>query len=136
MATATRFENDSLISPEPANARGMALMVGSLQALILANLVQVAAGFAGADPSPPAEVVPLIAATALLGLAALPMVRAGERLGFQLGIVFCLVSMIGMGPHKLLMEDGGVIAPMALVGFVFEVAFIVYAVRALRRPVS
>lgn len=111
-----------------------ALMVGCLQALIVANLVQVAAGFAGADPSPPADVVPSIAATALLGLAALPMVRVGSRLGYQLGIAFCLVSMIGMGPHKLFLEDGGVIAPMALAGFAFEVLFIVYAVRSLRNP--
>jgi hypothetical protein len=39
-----------------------------------------------------------------------------------------------MGPHKLFLEDGGVIAPMALAGFAFEVLFIVYAVRSLRNP--
>lgn len=132
MTTATRYESDSFTSPAPASVAGLALMIGSLQALIVANLVQVAAGFAEADPSPPADVIPLIAATALLGLAALPMVRAGERLGFQLGIAFCLISMIGMGPHKLFLEDGGVIAPVALVGFALEVAFIGYAVRQLR----
>ena len=46
-------------------------MIGALYALIVANLVQVLAGFAAADPSPPAEVVPAIAATALLGLGAM-----------------------------------------------------------------
>ena len=107
-------------------------MVGCLQALIVANLIQVAAGFAGVDPSPPLDVLPGIAATAMLGLAALPMVRGGERLGYQIGIGFCLASMVGMGPHKLFLEDGGVIAPLALVGFAFEVLFIVHAVRALR----
>lgn len=107
-------------------------MIGCLQALVLANLVQVAAGFAGADPAPPSAVVPGIAATALLGLAAIPMVRASDRLGYGLGIAFCFASMVGMGPHKLLLENGGVIAPLALVGFGFEILFIVHAVRALR----
>jgi len=110
----------------------LAVMIGCLQALVLANLVQVAAGFAGADPRPPSAVVPGIAATALLGLAAIPMVRVSDRLGYRLGIGFCLASMVGMGPHKLLLENGGVIAPLALVGFAFEILFIVHAVRALR----
>jgi len=79
----------------------LAVMIGCLQALVLANLVQVAAGFAGADPRPPSAVVPGIAATALLGLAAIPMVRVSDRLGYRLGIGFCLASMVGMGPHKL-----------------------------------
>ncbi|MDJ0767861.1 MAG: hypothetical protein QNJ12_03670 [Ilumatobacter sp.] len=116
----------------PADASRTALLVGLLQALVVANLVQVLAGFTGADPSPPADVVPGIAATALLGIAAVPMVRAGARAGYRLGIGFCLASMVGMGPHKLFMADGGVIAPMALVGFALEVAFIVAAVRTLR----
>ncbi len=107
-------------------------MMGCLQALVLANLVQVAAGFAGADPSPPSDVVPGIAATAVLGLAAIPLVRASDRLGYQLGIAFCLASMVGMGPHKLLLDNGAVIAPLALIGFAFEILFIVHAVRALR----
>lgn len=119
------------IPPNTKTAR-VAVMIGCLQALVLANLVQVAASFAGADPSPPSEVVPGIAATALLGVAALPLVRAGDRLGYRLGIGFCLASMVGMGPHKLFMEDGGVIAPLALVGFAFEILFMVHAVRALR----
>jgi hypothetical protein len=107
-------------------------MIGCLQALILGNLVQVAAGFANANPGPPDAVVPGIAATALLGLAALPMVRAGERFGSQLGVAFCLASMVGMGPHKLFLPDGGIIAPLALVGFAFEVTFIIHAIRAIR----
>lgn len=108
------------------------LLIGSLQALIAANAVQIAAGFANADPSPPAEVVPGIAATAVLGIAALALVRAGDRLGYYLGIAFCLVSMVGMGPHKLFLEDGTTIAPLALVGFALEVTFIVHALRQLR----
>jgi hypothetical protein len=110
----------------------LAVMIGCLQALVLANLVQVAAGFAGANPSPPSDVVPGIAATALLGVAAIPLVRASEPLGYRLGIGFCLASMVGMGPHKLFLDNGAVIAPLALVGFAFEVLFIVHAVRALR----
>ena len=43
--------------------------------------------------------------------------------------------MVGMGPHKLFLENGGVIAPMALVGFVFELVFIFHAARGLRVPV-
>ena len=108
------------------------VMIGCLYALIVANLVQVLAGFTGADPSPPADVVPGIAATALLGLGALPMIRDRQPAGYKLGIAFCLASMVGMGPHKLFLENGGVIAPMALVGFAFEVVFIVHALRALR----
>lgn len=115
-----------------AKTARLAVMIGCLQGLVLANLIQVAAGFMGADPSPPSEVVPGIAATALLGLAAIPMVRASDRLGYRLGIGFCLASMVGMGPHKLLLDNGGVIAPLALVGFAFEILFIVHAVRALR----
>ena len=62
----------------PAN---LATMVGCMYALIVANLVQVLAGFAAADPSPPAAVVPGIAATALLGLGALPMIRSALPAG-------------------------------------------------------
>lgn len=116
----------------PAKAANTTVMLACLQALILANLVQVAAAFAGIEPSPPLDVVPGIAATAVLGLAALPLVRGSVRLGYGLGIGFCLASMIGMGPHKLFLPDGGVIAPLALVGFAFEVLFIVHASRALR----
>ena len=111
------------------------VMIGCLQALVVANLIQVAAAFAGADPSPPAEVVPSIAATALIGIAAIPMVRSARRLGYLLGIAFCLISMVGMGPHKLFLADGATIAPMAIIGFGFEVLFIVHAARAIReRP--
>ncbi|MBT8208658.1 MAG: hypothetical protein HKN03_04425 [Acidimicrobiales bacterium] len=110
----------------------LATMLGCMYALIVANLVQVLAGFAAADPSPPAAVVPGIAATAVLGLGALPMIRSAQTAGYKLGIAFCLASMVGMGPHKLFLENGGVIAPMALVGFAFELVFILHAVRALR----
>ncbi len=131
----TQPHSQSPSRPDPTGAGRLAVMVGCLQALVVANLVQVAAGFAAADPSPPAEVVPGIAATALLGLAALPMVRAGLAAGFRLSILFALVSMVGMGPHKLFLADGGVIAPMAIVGFALEVVVVVVAVRSLRgRP--
>ena len=100
--------------------------------LILANTMQIAAGIAGIDPSPPSVLLPFIATTAALGVAAVPMVRANRRAGYLLGIVFCAVSMVGMGPHKLFLEDGLVIAPMALVGFGFEITFIRLAVVALR----
>lgn len=122
-----RSTNTTQLSTESPSA-----MVGCLYALIMANLVQILAGLAGAHPSPPADVLPGIAATAMLGLAALPMVQVGERRGYQLGIVFCLASLVGMGPHKLFLDDGGVIAPMALVGFALEIAFTVSAIRALR----
>ena len=135
MATTIRSQpsNESLggTPPNPARVRP-SIMIGCLQALIVANLIQVLAGFANADPSPPDAVVPGIAATALLGLAALPMVRDGERLGLKIGIGFCLASMVGMGPHKLFLENAGVIAPMALVGFGLELVFIAHALRALR----
>ncbi len=62
---------------EEATPANLATMLGCMYALIVANLVQVHAGFAAADPSPPAAVVPGIAATALLGLGALPMIRSG-----------------------------------------------------------
>ncbi len=110
----------------------LALLVGCLQALIAANAVQVVAGFAQADPSPPPEVIPGIAATAILGIVSLSLVKAGDRLGYHLGIAFCCASMIGMGPHKLLLPDGGVIAPLALTGFAFELTFVVHALRLLR----
>ena len=117
-------------TPAPRPRTG--LLIGTLQALIAANAVQIAAGFANADPSPPAEVVPGIAATAVLGIAALALVRVGDRFGYYLGIGFCMASMIGMGPHKLFLADGGSIAPLALVGFALEVTFIVHALRLLR----
>jgi hypothetical protein len=107
-------------------------MLGALYALIAANAMQIAAGLATIEPSPPAAVLPFIAATAALGIAAVPMVRTGRRGGYLLGIAFCLVSMIGMGPHKLFLEDGLIIAPLALVGFTFELVFIRAAVGALR----
>lgn len=118
--------------PRTTRTASVTVMVACLQALVLANLVQVGAAFAGVEPSPPADVVPGIAATAVLGLAAVSLVRESARLGYVLGIGFCLASMVGMGPHKLLLADGGVIAPLALVGFAFEVLFIVHATRALR----
>jgi hypothetical protein len=129
--TATATAPQTQVPGTPRMAR-VSTMLGCLQALVVANLVQVAAAFAGVEPSPPSAVVPGIAATAVLGLAAIPLVRDSVRLGYGLGIAFCLASMIGMGPHKLLLDDGGVIAPLALVGFALEVLFIVHATRALR----
>lgn len=134
----TSTMNPTSLPSDDANGRPAAtpdrtaLGLGALYALIAANTAQIAAGLSGIEISPPENVLPLLAATIAIGVAAVPMVRAGQRSGFVLGIVFCLVSMIGMGPHKLLLDDGAVIAPMALVGFAFEVAFIVTAVRELR----
>ena len=110
------------------------LLVGCIAALILLNLVMIAAGLAGVDPSPDIDVIPFIAATAALGAAALPMVRAGQRLGYWLAIGLGLLSMVGMGPHKLFLEDGGIIAPVAIVGFTAEIALIWAATRHLRVP--
>jgi hypothetical protein len=111
------------------------LMLGALYALLLANAVQIAAGMAQLGVSPPAEVLPLLAATVAIGIAAVPLVRAGLRHGLLLGIGFCALSLIGMGPHKLFLEDGLVIAPMALTGFAFEIVFVAAAIEALRsRP--
>lgn len=107
-------------------------MIGALYGLILANGVQIAAGLARVEPHPPSNVLPLIAATAALGVAAVPMVRAGQRNGAILGIVFCLASLIGMGPHKLFLDNGGSIAPLALVGFALEIVFIRAAVSSLQ----
>lgn len=129
--TATVPASPTQIPSTPRTANGT-VMVACLHALVLANLVQVGAAFAGVDPSPPADVVPGIAATAVLGVAAVALVRDSARLGYLLGIGFCLASMVGMGPHKLFLANGGVIAPLALVGFAFEVLFIVHAARALR----
>lgn len=115
-----------------ADDRRVPLMLGSLYALILANAVQIAAGLAGINPSPPVEVLPLVAATTAFGVAAVPLVRAGDRAGLLLGIAFCALSLIGMGPHKLFLEDGAVIAPMALAGFGFEIVFVRAAIQSLR----
>lgn len=123
------------LTPSDAEQSRRPLLLGALLAVVAANAVQIAAGLAGVDPSPPADVLPLIAAMALIGVAAIPLVRAGERLGLWLGIACCTTSMIGMGPHKLFVEDGAAIAPLALVGFAFAVVFIRTAILSLRdRP--
>ena len=57
---------------------------------------------------------------------------SNQRAGYVLGIAFCLLSMIGMGPHKLFLEDGATIAPLALVGFGLELTFIRSAIASLR----
>lgn len=108
------------------------LMLGALYALILANAVQIAAGLAQLDLSPPVEVLPLLGATVALGVASVPLVRAGQRQGLLVGIAFCALSLIGMGPHKLFVEDGLILAPMALTGFTFEIVFVRAAIQALR----
>ncbi len=116
----------------PAIGSKTSVMIGALYALLAANGVQIAAGLAGIDPSPPPQVLPLLAATVAIGLAALPMVSAGRRGGLVLGIAFCVLSFIGMGPHKLFLEDGLIIAPMALTGFAFEIVFVKAAIDKLR----
>lgn len=118
----------------PIGAAPTALMLACLAGLVFLNIVQIAAGLSSVDIKPPENVLPLIAATAGLGIAAAVLVRSGERLGYYAGIAFCVLSMIGAGPHKIFLENGVQIAPMALLGFVAEVAFIVYAVREMRRP--
>ena len=122
-------------TPPPATpaASRVPLMLGALYALIVANTVQIGAGLAQLDLSPPEAVLPLLAATIALGVAAVPLVRTGSRSGYVLGIVFCTLSLIGMGPHKLFLENGLAIAPMALTGFAFEIVFVREALRALRR---
>ncbi len=115
--------------PEP---RPTAVMIGALYALLIANGIQIAAGLARLDVSPPQAVLPLLGATMVVGVAAVPMVRAGHRLGLLLGIGFCALSLIGMGPHKLFLEDGSIIAPLALTGFGFEILFVRAAVQELR----
>jgi hypothetical protein len=107
------------------------LLLAALLALIAANGIQIAAGLARIDPSPPAAVLPMIAATLVFGLAAVPLVRAGHRAGLALGLVCCALSLVGMGPHKLFLEDGATIAPLALTGFAFEVVFARVAISAL-----
>ncbi len=107
------------------------LMLGALYALIVANSVQIAAGLAQLELSPPEAVLPLLAATVAFGVAAVPLVRSGARAGYALGLVFCALSLIGMGPHKVFLEDGLTIAPLALTGFAFEIVFAREAVRAL-----
>lgn len=115
MTTVTR--QSSQPTPTGREVSRQSMMLGALYAVILANGVQVAAGLAGLDVSPPEALLPFIVATAVLGIA------------------FCVISMIGMGPHKVFLEDGLVIAPLALVGFAFELTFIRLAVPALRgRP--
>jgi hypothetical protein len=110
----------------------MPRMLGALCALLVANGVQVAAGLAQLDLSPPEAVLPLLGATIAIGVAAVPMIRAGQRLGIALGLLVCALSLIGMGPHKLLVDDGLAIAPLALTGFAFEIVFAHAAIRTLR----
>jgi putative Mn2+ efflux pump MntP len=126
------LENHTAEPQSDRRSEAIRLMVGCVMGLIALNAVQIGAAFAGLEPHPDAEVVPIIAATAAIGIIALPMVRAGDRLGSKLGLVFAGLSMIGMGPHKLLLENGATIAPVAIVGFLAELTFIISAVRHLR----
>ena len=121
-------------SPSAATTRrsDITLQVGCVAALAMLHLAQVAAAFAGLDPHPPADVVPLIVAMAALGIASLPSLSSGDRIGQQLAAGFALVSMVGMGPHKLFLENGGTIAPVALVGFALAVTVVALARRNLR----
>lgn len=127
-----RIEASSTENARSAGISRAGLMVACLHALIAANVVQLAAAFANFEPGPPAEMVPAIAATAVVGIAALALLRVGDRLGYWVGIAFCAASMVGMGPHKLFMEDGVVIAPLALVGFGFAVTYLAEATKTLR----
>jgi hypothetical protein len=98
----------------------------------LHNRVLVLAAFRGTEPHPPTPVVRFTAAIGALGAAALPMIRVDRRLGLGLAIATASLSMVGMGPHKLLLEDGLTIAPVALTGFAAEVAIMSVAARRLR----
>lgn len=124
---------DAVGAPTLPSSSRTSTMLGALAALIVANAVQIAAGLAAIDPSPPTQVLPLLAATLAVGAAAIPMVRAGARAGLHLGLAFCSLSLIGMGPHKLLLENGLVLAPLTMTGFVFEIVFVTAAIRELRR---
>lgn len=126
-----RAISDSDINDGSLAAR-IPLLVGALGALIVANAVQLAAGLAQLDLSPPANVLPLLGATIAMGVAAIPMLRAEHRAGLVVGLVVCTLSLIGMGPHKLFLDDGAAIAPLALTGFAFEVAFARAAFQVLR----
>ena len=131
LAPTTNHTVDAAPSIPPA-ANQLSLMPAALYALILANSVQIAAGLAQLKLSPPEAVLPLLAATVAVGVAAVPLVRAGVRAGYRLGLLFCAFSLIGMGPHKLFLDNGLAIAPLALTGFAFEIVFVREAVRALR----
>jgi len=123
------------VDPNPHRQRpptATSLMLGCLLGLVALNAVMVGAAFANIEPHPDADVVPFIAATAAIGIIALPLVRSGDRLGYYLGVLFAVVSMIGMGPHKLFLENGTTVAPVAIVGFLAELALIGTAVRELR----
>ena len=116
----------------PATTSRTPVMLGALYALIVANGVQIAAGLAQLELSPPQAVMPLLGATVAIGVAAVPLVKSSVRAGYLAGIVFCALSLIGMGPHKVFLDDGLTIAPLALTGFAFEIVFVREAVRALR----
>lgn len=128
----TTLTSDHITTTPTAADDRTPLMLGSLGALLLANGMQIAAALAKLDVSPPVDVLPLLAATMAIGIAAIPLVRAGQRQGLVLGLVFCALSLIGMGPHKLFLENGTVIGPLALTGFAFEIAFARTAIRSLR----
>ncbi|MEO1056210.1 MAG: hypothetical protein AAFY28_04775 [Actinomycetota bacterium] len=127
-ATSPRETVATPASPLPR----VAVMLAALYALILANGVQLAAGLAEIELSPPADVLPMLGATIALGVAAVPLVRANQRIGYVIGLAFCVLSLIGMGPHKLFVDDAAAIAPLALTGFAFEIVFAREAIRALR----
>ncbi|MEM8902242.1 MAG: hypothetical protein AAGA17_07630 [Actinomycetota bacterium] len=120
------------IRPETERDAATTVQLGCVLALVLLHLVQVAAALAGLEPHPPADVVPMIVAMAALGVAAVPALLAGERVGQYLVAGFALVSMVGMGPHKLFLDNGTTIAPVALLGFAMAVTVVVAAHRNLR----
>lgn len=129
--SSTSLDHIETVAPATASDR-TPLMIGALAALIVGHLMQLAAGFAQVEPYPPGDVLPMIGATVALGAAAIPLVRAGQRAGLLLGIAFCVLSLIGMGPHKLFLENGSIIAPVALMGFAFEIVFVRAAILELR----
>lgn len=108
------------------------IALACLFALIFLNLAQVAAGLTSIEPRPPAFALPLIIATVAVGIFATVLTIARSTLGYYVGIPFALLSFIGMGPHKLLAEDGMIIAPVALLGFVLEVIYLWVAIRCVR----
>jgi len=121
------------ISHSAWREHSQSIALACLYLLVFFNLVQVFAAFAGFNPHPPEAVVPLIVATAGLGIAAIPLILRSTTLGSYLSIAFAVVSMIGMGPHKLFLENGLVIAPVALLGFIAAVVLIISAVKMLRQ---
>jgi hypothetical protein len=110
-----------------------AVAASAVTGVLFLHGVTLVAAFTRTEPHPPLSLVPFIAATAALGVAALPLLRAGLRAGSLAGVAFALVSMISFGPHKLLLGDMPDIAPAVIVGFSLATVLVVVGLHGLRR---